>query len=126
MSFFGFMGMHVLSPYKDSIDCLEVEYESIASVQLQELLGEGASNSQFIIIVDMSHSLLPWKFSGIRIALHVMLSLSSPPILGLGPVLRPPKSDIKGHYVKFEIAVEDSEEFKAVLQARGMVRSFLL
>ena len=49
------------------------------------------------------------------------LSLSSPPLIGLGPVSDPPKSDIRGHHVKFEISVEDLEGFKVALQARGMV-----
>lgn len=37
----GFYILHALSTYQDGIDCLEVDYGSIASVQLHESLGGG-------------------------------------------------------------------------------------
>ena len=57
---------------------------------------------------------------------HVLVSLSSPPLKGLDPILDPdPTSNTKRHHVIFDISAEDSERFRATLQAREIVLVFL-
>jgi hypothetical protein len=109
----------VLKYLQDIIDCLEVNYESMQSI---ELSGSGNSISEAPEYNTHTSRVL----SEIETTLHVLILLSSPPLKGLDPVLDPDPVPDARHRVTFEISTEDQANFKATLQARGIVLFFLL